>query len=67
MGRVRETMIGFQIDVTGYQHKEGKLDMYTGHKMHQASLPGLYPPALLLGLVLSADLTSWEADPVKKL
>ena len=33
MGRIRENMIGFQIDVTGYQHEEGKLDMYTGKEI----------------------------------
>ena len=45
MGRVRETMIGFQIDVTGYQHKEGKLDMYTGHKI----APGFFAWAIPTG------------------
>ena len=30
MGRPKETMIGMQIEVTGYEGKEGKLDMYTG-------------------------------------
>ena len=30
MGRPKETMIGMQIEITGYEGKEGKLDMYTG-------------------------------------
>ncbi len=30
MGRPKETMIGMQIEVTGYRGKSGKLDMYTG-------------------------------------
>ena len=30
MGRPKETMIGMQIEVTGYNGKNGKLDMYTG-------------------------------------
>jgi geranylgeranyl reductase family protein len=30
MGRPKETMIGMQIEVTGYNGKSGKLDMYTG-------------------------------------
>ena len=30
MGRPKETMIGMQIEVTGYMGKNGKLDMYTG-------------------------------------
>tara|TARA_Y100000746_G_scaffold144168_1_gene123292 strand:- start:2467 stop:3675 length:1209 start_codon:yes stop_codon:yes gene_type:complete len=30
MGRPKETMIGMQIEVAGYEGKEGKLDMYTG-------------------------------------
>ena len=30
MGRPKETMIGMQIEITGYEGKTGKLDMYTG-------------------------------------
>tara|TARA_B100000925_G_scaffold289331_1_gene271988 strand:+ start:603 stop:1808 length:1206 start_codon:yes stop_codon:yes gene_type:complete len=45
MGRVRETMIGFQIDVTGYQHKDGKLDMYTGQQI----APGFFAWAIPTG------------------
>ena len=30
MGRPKETMIGMQIEITGYEGKSGKLDMYTG-------------------------------------
>ena len=30
MGKPKETMIGMQIEVTGYNGKSGKLDMYTG-------------------------------------
>ena len=45
MGRVRETMIGFQIDVTGYLHKEGKLDMYTGQQI----APGFFAWAIPTG------------------
>ena len=30
MGRPKETMIGMQIEVAGYEGREGKLDMYTG-------------------------------------
>ena len=30
MGRPKETMIGMQIEITGYEGKRGKLDMYTG-------------------------------------
>ena len=30
MGKPKETMIGMQIEVSGYNGKKGKLDMYTG-------------------------------------
>jgi len=30
MGRPKETMIGMQIEITGYEGKSGELDMYTG-------------------------------------
>jgi len=30
MGRPKEMMVGFQVEVTGYPGKEGVLDMYTG-------------------------------------
>lgn len=30
MGRPKELMVGFQIEVTGYVGEEGRLDMYTG-------------------------------------
>jgi len=33
MGRPKETMIGMQIEVTGYNGKNGKLDMYTGSEI----------------------------------
>jgi geranylgeranyl reductase family protein len=45
MGRVREMMIGFQIDVTGYTHSEGKLDMYTGRSV----APGFFAWAIPTG------------------
>ena len=45
MGRVREMMIGFQIDVTGYSHTEGKLDMYTGRSI----APGFFAWAIPTG------------------
>ena len=45
MGRVREMMIGFQIDVTGYAHSEGKLDMYTGRTV----APGFFAWAIPTG------------------
>ena len=45
MGRVREMMIGFQVDVTGYTHKEGKLDMYTGRGV----APGFFAWAIPTG------------------
>ena len=45
MGRVREMMIGFQIDVTGYPHSEGKLDMYTGRSV----APGFFAWAIPTG------------------
>lgn len=45
MGRVREMMIGFQIDVTGYSHSEGKLDMYTGRSV----APGFFAWAIPTG------------------
>ena len=45
MGRVREMMIGFQIDVTGYSHSEGKLDMYTG----RSGAPGFFAWAIPTG------------------
>ena len=65
MGRVRETMIGFQIDVTGYQHKEGKLDMYTGHKI----APGFFAWAIPTGTTTRIGTFSRPdpGDPVKKL
>ena len=45
MGNIREMMIGYQIDVTGYSHKEGKLDMYTGHDI----APGFFAWAIPTG------------------
>ena len=30
MGRPKELMIGFQVEVTGYKGEQGRLDMYTG-------------------------------------
>ena len=45
MGRVREMMIGFQIDVTGYTHSDGKLDMYTGRNV----APGFFAWAIPTG------------------
>ena len=30
MGRPKEMMIGYQVEVTGYPNEVGKLDMFTG-------------------------------------
>ena len=45
LGRPKETMIGMQIEVTGYQGTEGKLDMYTGSEIS----PGFFAWAIPSG------------------
>ena len=45
LGRPKETMIGMQIEVTGYQGTEGKLDMYTGSEIS----PGFFACAIPSG------------------
>ncbi len=45
MGRPKEMMIGFQIEVTGYEGDEGRLDMYTGRDI----APGYFAWAIPSG------------------
>jgi len=45
MGRPKETMIGFQIEVTGYSGDSGMLDMYTGRRI----APGFFSWAIPTG------------------
>ncbi len=45
MGRPKEMMIGFQIEVTGYPGVEGKLDVYTGEDI----APGFFAWAIPSG------------------
>ena len=45
MGKPRETMIGFQIEVTGYNGDSGMLDMYTGKNIS----PGFFSWAIPTG------------------
>jgi digeranylgeranylglycerophospholipid reductase len=45
LGHPKETMIGMQIEVTGYQGVEGKLDMYTGSNIS----PGFFAWAIPSG------------------
>ncbi len=45
MGKPTETLIGFQIEVTGYAGKPGMLDMYTGHSIS----PGFFSWAIPSG------------------
>ena len=45
MGSPTETMIGFQIEVTGYSGDDGMLDMYTGSKI----APGFFSWAIPTG------------------
>ena len=45
MGRPREMMIGFQVEVTGYKGDEGRLDMYTGRDI----APGYFAWAIPSG------------------
>lgn len=45
MGKPTETMIGFQIEVTGYEGDPGMLDMYTGEKI----APGFFSWAIPSG------------------
>ena len=45
MGNPRETMIGFQIEVTGYKGNSGMLDMYTGKNI----APGFFSWAIPTG------------------
>ncbi|MBS65571.1 MAG: hypothetical protein CMA93_04540 [Euryarchaeota archaeon] len=45
MGRPKEMMIGFQIEVTGYVGENGKLDMYTGSDI----APGFFAWAIPSG------------------
>ena len=53
MGRPTETMIGFQIEVTGYSGDEGMLDMYTGRGI----APGFFSWAIPTGE--STRLGTW--------
>ena len=45
MGRPKELMIGFQVEVTGYKGKPGRLDMYTGSRFS----PGFFAWAIPSG------------------
>ena len=45
MGKPTETMIGFQIEMTGYDGQHGMLDMYTGHSIS----PGFFSWAIPSG------------------
>tara|TARA_B100000287_G_scaffold398352_1_gene415655 strand:- start:4285 stop:5490 length:1206 start_codon:yes stop_codon:yes gene_type:complete len=45
MGKPSETLIGFQIEVTGYEGEEGMLDMYTG----KSFAPGFFSWAIPSG------------------
>ena len=45
LGRPKETMIGMQIEVTGYRGVQGKLDMYTGSNIS----PGFFAWAIPAG------------------
>jgi geranylgeranyl reductase family protein len=45
MGRPKELMIGFQVEVTGYKGESGRLDMYTGSKFS----PGFFAWAIPSG------------------
>ena len=45
MGRPKELMIGFQVEVTGYKGAPGRLDMYTGSKFS----PGFFAWAIPSG------------------
>ncbi len=45
MGRPKENMIGFQIEVSGYENDSGRLDMYTGKSV----APGFFAWAIPSG------------------
>ena len=45
MGRPKELMIGFQVEVTGYKGEPGRLDMYTGSRFS----PGFFAWAIPSG------------------
>lgn len=45
MGRPRELMIGFQVEVSGYKGEDGRLDMYTGSDIS----PGFFAWAIPSG------------------
>ena len=45
MGRPKELMIGFQIEVTGYPGEEGRLDLFTGDDI----APGFFAWAIPSG------------------
>ena len=45
MGRPKEMMIGFQIEVTGYSGSDGRLDVYTGEDI----APGFFAWAIPSG------------------
>lgn len=45
MGRPKEMMIGYQVEVTGYSHEQGKLDMFTGSEI----APGFFSWAIPSG------------------
>tara|TARA_B100001173_G_scaffold312556_1_gene334753 strand:- start:7137 stop:8339 length:1203 start_codon:yes stop_codon:yes gene_type:complete len=45
MGRPKEMMIGYQLEVTGYEGEEGKLDMFTGEDI----APGFFAWAIPSG------------------
>jgi geranylgeranyl reductase family protein len=45
MGRPKELMIGFQVEVTGYKGESGRLDMYTGSRFS----PGFFAWAIPSG------------------
>lgn len=60
MGKPRELMIGFQVEVTGYQGVEGKLDMYTGNDI----APGFFAWAIPSGA--TTRVGTWtKADLLK--
>ena len=58
MGRPKEMMIGYQVEVTGYPNEPGKLDMFTGSQI----APGFFSWAIpsgettIIGIWSKADL-----------
>ena len=65
MGKPTETIIGFQIEVTGYQNREGTLDMYTGKSVSPDSSLGPFPLVRLQELVLGQNRNLWTEFQAK--